>query len=229
MTGLVASEWLKTRSLRSVWWSAGLTVVAVLLAAAIDRDGVFPLAGYMVLIVVATSSGAAAIVGEYASGLIRATAVAVPARSHVILAKAVVQICLWTVVSAVIVGGLLIVGGPVTTVTAAEILGATLLGPVCALVGLGLAVLLRQAGAAYVTGILLLLALPQLLTGENAVVRALHHAMILPAWQRLTLAYGPPEAVGDVYTSATEAWLSYLLWPSVVLGAALLVHRRRDV
>jgi ABC-2 type transport system permease protein len=229
MIGLIASEWLKTRSLRSVWWSAALTVTAVLLAAVIDRDGVFPLAGYMVLIVVATSSGAAAMVGEYASGLIRATAVAVPARSDVVLAKAVVQICLWTAVGAVITAGLLIVDGRATTVTSAELLGAILVGPACALVGLGLAVLLRQAGAVYVTGILLLVALPQLLTGDNPVVRALHHAMILPGWQRLTLAYGSPEAVGDLYTSATAAWLSYLLWPAVVLGAALVVHQRRDV
>ncbi|MEU4626714.1 hypothetical protein AB0G04_42870 [Actinoplanes sp. NPDC023801] len=228
MIALIASEWLKTRSLRATWWSAGLTVVAVLLAAAIDREGVFPLAGYLVLIVVAASSGAAAMAGEYASGLIRATAVAVPARSPVVLAKAAVLAGLWAVVSAVIVAGLLVVDGSVT-VTPSELLGATLVGPVCAVVGLGIAVLLRHAGAVYVAGILLLVALPQLLTGDNAVVKALRDAMILPAWQRLTLAYGPPEAVGDLYTSATEAWLAYLLWPLAVLGVALLVHRRRDV
>ncbi|GIE33667.1 hypothetical protein Ait01nite_067120 [Actinoplanes italicus] len=228
MTGLVASEWLKTRSLRSTWWSAALTVAAVLVAAAIDRDGVFPLAGYLVLIVAATSSGAASMVGEYASGLIRATAVAVPARSHVVLAKAVVQAAVWTVVGALAAAGSLVVDGTVS-VTPGELSGAVLVGPVCAIVGLGLAVLLRQAGAVYVTGILLLVALPQLLTGDNVVVRALHHAMILPAWQRLTLAYGPAEAVGDLYTSAGAAWLSYLLWPIAVLGAALVVHHRRDV
>ncbi|GAA4947049.1 hypothetical protein [Actinoplanes utahensis] len=229
MTGLIASEWLKIRSLRSSWWTLGLTAAAVVAASAIDGDDAFPLAGYLVLIVAAAGSGASAMVGEYSSGLIRATAVAVPARSEVVLAKAVVVAALWTVVSTAIAAASYTVATPADPVGAAEMFGAILVGPACALVGLGLAVLLRHAGVAYVTGILLLVAAPQLLTGDHPVTRAIHHAMIVPGWQRLTLAYGSPESVGDLYPTPTAAWLAYLLWPLAVLAIASLVHRRRDV
>ena len=229
MTGLIASEWLKIRSLRSLWWALGLTAVAVVAASAIDRNDAFPLAGYMVLMVAATASGASTMVGEYTSGLIRATAVAVPARAEVVLAKSAVVAVLWTVTSAVIAAASYAVAAPQNPVGVTEALGAVLVAPVCALVGLGLAVLLRHAGVVHVTWVLLLLAAPQLLAGDHAVARALHHAMILPGWQRLTLAFGSPEVAGDLYTTSATAWLAYLLWPGAVLAVAILVHRRRDV
>lgn len=50
----------------------------------------------------AVSVGAIAAVSEYGSGLIRTTTVAVPARGAVVLAKAVVQAVLWTVVGSVV-------------------------------------------------------------------------------------------------------------------------------
>ncbi|MBB2946921.1 hypothetical protein FB565_006689 [Actinoplanes lutulentus] len=230
MTALIASEWLKARSLRSTWWTLGLTVVVVLASAAIDsEDTFFPLAGCLVLIVAATASGASAMAGEYSSGLIRATAVAVPARSAVLLAKAAVITLMWTVVGVGATAGSVAVAGQSRMPGMPETVAAILVGPVCALVGLGIAVILRHAGAVYVTGVLLLVAAPQLLTGDDPAVRAVHHAMILPGWQRLTMAYGAPEAVGDLYTSATTAWLAFLLWPLVFLAVALAVHRRRDV
>lgn len=229
MTGVVAAEWLKTRSLRSVWWAVGLTAAAVLVSASLDAEGAFPPAGYLVLMVVATGSGASTMIGEYSSGLIRATAVAVPARSATVLAKAVVVTVLWTVAGAVIAAGSYAVANPERSAGVAEWLGAILVAPVCALVGLGLAVVVRHPGTAYVTGVLLVVAVPQLLAGDQSVVRAIHHAMIVPAWQRLTLSYGAPEAVGEIYTTATTAWLAYLLWPLAVLAVALAVHRARDV
>lgn len=229
MNGVIASEWLKTRSLRSTWWAVGLTAAAVLAAARIDGGDPFPLAGYLFLIVVATSFGATMMIGEYSSGLIRATAVAVPARSTVVLAKAVVVSVLWAVVGAVVAAGSYAVAGPDRPVGLAEWLGAILVAPVCAVVGLGLAVVMRHAGAVHVSGVLLVVAAPQLLTGDDAGVRAVHHAMIVPAWQRLTLAYGDPAVVGDIYTSVTAAWLAYLIWPVAILATALVVHRTRDV
>jgi ABC-2 type transport system permease protein len=229
MIDLIASEWIKVRTLRSVWWALGLTAAAVVASAAIDGEGAFPLAGYLVLLVVATSSGAATMIGEYSSGLVRATSVAVPARSAVVLAKAAVITMLWLVAGSVIAAGSYAVASPERSVGVAEWLGAILVAPVCALIGLGLAVLLRHGGAAYVTGVLLMVAVPQLLSGDQATVRAVHHAMIVPAWQRLTLAYGDPAVVGEIYTTVTTAWLAYLLWPVAVLGAALVVHRTRDI
>ncbi|MEV6343735.1 hypothetical protein [Actinoplanes sp. NPDC051851] len=230
MTGLIAAEWLKTRSLRSTWWALGLTTAAVLGASALDRDGAFPLAGYLMLIVVATGSGAAAMVGEYSSGLIRATTVAVPSRAELIMAKAVVLATYWTVAGALIaVGSYATAQSPGPMPGATAFVAAALVAPVCALVGLGLAVVLRHAGATYVTGVLLVVLAPQMFGGNHDSTRAVNHAMIVPAWERLTLAHGSPEAVGAAYTTATEAWLVYALWPLLAVAAAVLAHHWRDV
>ncbi|WP_328923559.1 hypothetical protein OG429_02265 [Streptomyces sp. NBC_00190] len=58
----------------------------------------YPATGYMTLVLVAGSMAALAVVSEYSSGLIRTTTTAVPARSAVVLANAVVTAVLWTAV-----------------------------------------------------------------------------------------------------------------------------------
>ncbi|MFC7529696.1 ABC transporter permease [Actinoplanes sp. GCM10030250] len=246
MRDVIAAEWLKTRSLRSTWWALGLTAAVVIGSAATSAQmkqtsegfavgDAFPLAGYLALVVVATSFGATVMLGEYSSGLIRATTVAVPARAEVVLAKAVVVAALWTVVGGLTALGsyavarLLLPGSADGPATVTAVLGATLLGPACALIGLGLAVLLRHGGVVHVSGILLLVLVPQLFSSREELPRAINHAMIVPGWQRLTLGYGSPEAVGVLYTSVTAAWLAYALWPLIVVAVALAVHRRRDI
>ncbi|WP_326552625.1 hypothetical protein [Micromonospora sp. NBC_01813] len=247
MRDVIAAEWLKTRSLRSTRWTVGLTALGVTGATAVsaytkdpgaefELSDAFPLAGFYVLIVVAVSSGASTMLGEYSSGLIRATSVAVPARAQLVLAKAVVAAALWAVAGAVMAGTSFAVAALIlddVTLsrpgTGTALLAAVLIGPVCALIGLSLAVLVRHSGAVYVCGILLLALAPQLFPTSHTLPRAINHAMLFPAWQRLTQAYGTPEAVGDVYTTATQAWLAYVMWPLTLLVAAVFVHRRRDV
>lgn len=92
-----------------------------------------------------------------------------------------------------------------------------------------LAVLVRHSAAVYVSGILLLVLLPQLFGTHQELTRAVNHGTLVSGWQRLTQFYGPPEAVGEIYATATQAWLAYALWPLILLTAALLVHRRRDI
>ncbi|MEU4425173.1 ABC transporter permease [Actinoplanes sp. NPDC024001] len=247
MRDLIAAEWLKLRALPSTRWTLALTALVLVAAAAFaahtksptDEYGLsdgFPLAGYLALIIVATSFGATTMITEHSSGLIRATAVAVPARAELVLAKAAVLAALWTVAGAIMafagftVSGLIL--GDVSFAlpgTVPALLAATLIAPVCALVGLGLAVLLRHGGTVYVCGILLLVLAPQLAGTHQEATRAVNHAMLVPAWQRLTQSYGPPSAVGDIYATATQAWLAYALWPLLLLLAAVLVFRRRDV
>ncbi|BBH69509.1 ABC transporter permease [Actinoplanes sp. OR16] len=247
MRDVIAAEWIKMRSLRSTRWTLAGTTSAVVGSAVADAytsppengfqlSDAFPVAGFLVLIVAATAFGSAAMLGEYGSGLIRATSVAVPARAEVVLAKAAVIAAVWTVAGTVMaassftVTGLIL--GDVTLSrpgTGAALLAAILIGPVCALTGLALAVLVRHAGAVYVAGILLLVLAPQMVGTRQEPSRMINHAMLLPAWQRLTQAYGSPEAVGDIYATATTAWLVYALWPLILLAAAVSVHRRRDV
>ncbi|WP_369394222.1 ABC transporter permease [Streptomyces sp. CG1] len=117
---LIAAEWIKTRSLRSTWWTIALTGLFVIGSAAVSALAdhrnlasagtnmrgptgflpfdAFPQAGYLTLMLVAGGAGAITVVSEYSSGLIRTTTVAVPARGAVVLAKATVTAALWTAV-----------------------------------------------------------------------------------------------------------------------------------
>ncbi|MFJ6382782.1 ABC transporter permease subunit [Kitasatospora sp. NPDC092039] len=123
---LLAAEWLKFWSLRSIPWVLGLSALAIVTAnlksalytrdhwtpgdgdpavmAQVALNDAFNLASADILLLVAGGLGAIVITGEYASGLIRTTLAAVPDRRAVLTAKA-------CVLAAVLFGyGLLTVG-----------------------------------------------------------------------------------------------------------------------
>ncbi|OKJ10629.1 hypothetical protein AMK21_30660 [Streptomyces sp. CB00316] len=124
---LLASEWIKMRSLRSTPWTLALTTLFVIGSAAVsalaENDDLrrmsaaartnegfhvfaaFPPAGYMTLMLVAGSISALTVVSDYSSGLIATTTVAVPARGAVTAAKAVVTAALWTALGTVVSAG----------------------------------------------------------------------------------------------------------------------------
>lgn len=95
---VLRSEVIKLATLRSTWWSLGITVllsvgIALLIAAA-SRDfaGDFPAVAAIVApmqftMLVAGIFGAIAITGEYSTGMIRSTLTAEPRRGVVLLAK----------------------------------------------------------------------------------------------------------------------------------------------
>jgi hypothetical protein len=209
---------------------------------AFSLSDAFPLPGYLVLMVVAAGTGALAIVSEYSSGLIRITTVAVPARGSVVLAKAVVVTALWTVAGAIISSASFAIaqailngrhGGDSITRPGAfpALLAATLLGPVCALIGLGLGVAIRHSVTAIVTEVVLLVALPQFFPSHHGttLLAAINHLTVLAAWQRLTWAYGPPGAIGPGYATFTGSWVVYAVWPAAAITLALIMVRHRDV
>jgi ABC-2 type transport system permease protein len=259
---LIAAEWIKIRSQRSTFWTLIVTALVVVAAAvnaahsdysnfpayspSVQRihgfslSDAFPPVGYMILLVVAAGTGALAIVGEYSSGLIRITTVAVPARRSVVLAKAVVVAALWTVAGAIISTASFVIsqvilsgrhaGDSITSPGALPaLLAATLLGPVCALTGLGLGVLIRHSVATIVSLVVILVLLPQSLPTRQAGLAAINHLMVLAAWQRLTWAYGPPAAIGYRYATVTGSWVVYAAWPAIAIALALIVVQRRDV
>ncbi len=200
----------------------------------------FPLAGYLTLMIVAVATGSSMITAEYGTGLIRTTTVAVPARGELLLAKAAVLAAIWTVAGVMIAAGSFTTAGLVLSGrhaaaslsdpgAVAALAGAALVAPVCALMGLGLGVLIRHGSTAAVTGILLLALVPQLLSTRRPLSAALNHAMVVPAWQRLTHAYGPPAAVGDLYAGFRGSWVVYVAWPLAALLLALFTIRHRDV
>jgi hypothetical protein len=269
---LVAAEWIKLRSQRSTPWTFAVTALVVIGSAVVaahadyvnfpryplaeqqahgfSLSDAFPLASCMILMVVAASTGAATIVGEYSSGLIRTTSVAVPARGSVVLAKAVVIGAAWALAGAVNSTASFAVSQAILHGRHADVsitdpgaftalLGATLLAPVCALIGLGLGVLIRHSIATTVTAIVTLVMLPFFFSPQQRLTAEIRHAMVFTAWQRLTQAYGPPQAaaarveagqlVPGLYPPLGEAWITYAAWPLVALILALIVVRRRDV
>ncbi|MFF8234849.1 ABC transporter permease [Streptomyces caelestis] len=252
---LLASEWIKTRSLRSTPWTIGLTVLFVVGSAAVatlaDEAAdsgpaeflpfdAYPAAGYWTLMLVASSMGALTIVSEYSSGLIRTATVAVPARGSVVLAKAAVTAALWAAVGTAASTGSFLVsqaildgrhaGVPITHPGVFRALAASaLLAPVCALVGLGLGVLLRHAAGTMVTSVFTLLMLPTMFSESNRWSAGINHAMVSAAWKRLVQAWGPDPGSLSYTATVPGSWNVYTLWPLITVALAVLVVRRRDV
>ncbi|KAE8764754.1 ABC transporter permease subunit [Georgenia thermotolerans] len=119
--GVMRGEWIKLLSLRSTWWTLGITVALMALiglagAASLgmmaeDPQGAGMLetmhgaelatSGYQFGMVTVAVLGALLITGEYSTGMIRSTLAAVPARLPVLAAKAIALTVLTVVVSVV--------------------------------------------------------------------------------------------------------------------------------
>ena len=200
----------------------------------------YPREGYWTLMLVAVSLGAITIVSEYGSGLIRTTMVAVPARGSVVLAKAVVVTAVWTVTGFVIATGSFVVAQAILSGRGAAaaigdpgalraLVASALLAPVCALIGLGLGVLIRHGASTMVTGIFTLLLLPAFFPETRRWSADVFHAMVATAWERLTRASVPPPGDGFYRATVAGSWIVYALWPLVAIAVAVVVVRRRDV
>ncbi|MGY0059016.1 ABC transporter permease [Streptomyces sp. LZ34] len=257
---LVAAEWIKLRSLRSTWLGYGATALAVIafnvgtaydtyrywskqdaaaragfIRAGIPLDEAFTTNAATVMMLALGALGAMAIVGEYASGTIRTTFAAVPARRSVMAAKAVVV----TAVTAVFGTFVAVLSFAATQaildqrgagVSIADpgalrvVVASALLAPVSALTGLALGTVVRQTAGAMIASFLVLLVLPMVLTDGRHWSATASHATVLQAWRRLVavdykvLHY--PWTIGG-------AWTVYAVW---ALAAAAItvgsVHRR---
>ncbi|MEV7394293.1 ABC transporter permease [Streptomyces sp. NPDC091215] len=252
---LLAAEWIKTRSLRSTPWTIALTLLFVIGSTAVatlaDKAApsgpadfrpydAYPAAGYWTLILVASSMGALTVVSEYSSGLIRTTTVAVPARGSIVLAKAAVTAALWTAVGTAASAGSFLVSQAILDGHHADLpithpgvfralVASALLAPVCALVGLGLGVLLRHAAGTMVTSVFTLVMLPPMFSETSRWSADIKHALVSAAWNRLIRTWGPePGSLG--YTATVPgSWIVYTLWPLITVALAVLVVKRRDV
>jgi ABC-2 type transport system permease protein len=104
---LLRSEWIKLVTLRSTWWTLGLTVLGMVGVSAIFASAVSSMTqgmsggagsfgasaitfGYFIGQITVAVLGALAISGEYSTGMIRSTMAAAPRRLDVISAKALV-------------------------------------------------------------------------------------------------------------------------------------------
>ncbi|HET6530545.1 MAG TPA: hypothetical protein VFH03_08010 [Actinoplanes sp.] len=101
---ILSSEWRKEMSLRSTWWTLAVLAVAIPAAGIMTSLGVAlgqlsadpadvgalggTLAGISAAEIVVAVFGVLAVTGEYATGSVRSSFTAIPARTPVILAKA---------------------------------------------------------------------------------------------------------------------------------------------
>lgn len=250
----VLSEWTKLRSLRSTWWTLvialGLAVgFAALLAAVVSNpDAQQPQGGPgangladPVGIALASSTfstlvlgvlGALVVAGEYATGSISSSLMALPRRWPLVVAKVSVLVALLAPFALVLslaslwVAGL--VYGDAATVdwsssdTWLAVLGNCAYLVAVALLGLGLGLLFRTTAAA--------------ITVLAAVVFVLPPLLGLVTWDWVVAIDDHlPGAAGSSLAATTggtlgtgEAWLTLLGWALVPVLAGALVLQRRD-
>lgn len=257
---LVAAEWIKLWSLRSTRWVLGLGVLILLLLALqsslgtydewpdygpIQRSHYDPMtealsgAGVALLMIGAGTVGALSIVGEYASGLIRATLTAVPARHRVVLAKTAVLAVLLAVVGMVVSLGTFLlaqavlsgrgIGLSVDDPGVPAVLAANAaLAPLSALVGFGIGALIRHTATSVVATCGLLVVAPGFFKPTvHQWANELFGYFPYYAWHS-TLSQLHPRT-GEALPSAAEAWTGFAFWPVAAVLLAVLVVRRRDV
>jgi ABC-2 type transport system permease protein len=219
--GVIRSEWIKLRTLRSTWWCGGvivgLSVLFGVLIALVLPAGDRPPAQQDSLAVqvitvsinfsqlVAAVLGVLVITGEYGTGMIRSTFAAVPRRIPAVLAKLLVL--------AVATFAIGVASMALTALAAAPLLGAHGIGlaadaalwlPVLggavflaliAVLAFAIGALLRNSAAGISTVLGLLLVAPVLVTLAAALTRA--------AWLQSVAAVLPSNAGGQLFRYAS--------------------------
>jgi ABC-type transport system involved in multi-copper enzyme maturation permease subunit len=246
---VIASEWVKFRTLRSTLIVLGAAMLGMVLFGAIiahntrnpaglDPEDVVasgPLQGYYLGQLLIAALGVLVVSGEYSTGMIRATLAAVPRRQPVLVAK--------VVVFTVVVGIAMIAASVVAFLVAQAFLsgyrptyslsdGSTLrvvvgTGVYLTLVGLlgsALGWIVRSTPGALVAVVGLILILPVLFE------------LVLPSWGTHVAAYLPTGAGASFSTSlampdALSPWVGLgvmVAWVVLGLAIASVVLRRRD-
>jgi ABC-2 type transport system permease protein len=256
---LLISEWIKLWSLRSTCWVIAigtLTMIGLNINATIAdynnwpsynagrRANFDPLqdafghSPALLLMLAAGSIGAIAITSEYASGLIRTTFVAVPARRSVMAAKAIV-------VGSVLLGAGTVIAASSFAITQAILSGrhtgwsithpvafralaaSSLLAPGCALVGMGIGALIRHTAITIVAVIVGLDLLPQFFNSQqHQWVTDIGNAMPINAWETLV---NPSASSGPNPETVTQSWIVLALWAIVAAIVAVTAVNHRDV
>lgn len=253
LADVVASEWIKVRTVRSTWWTLATAVVltvgfGVLLSAGTaltwdDAEGSFgqvdavalSLAGMLFGELALAVFGVLFITSEYSTGAIRTTLVAVPRRSRVVVAKAVVVAGVTLVVAAVAVfvsffagqsllatEGLAVGIGEPNVVRA--LVGSVLYLVAAALFGLGVGLVVRNTGGgitAAVVGLIVAPSLSGLLPGQwGAAVNRF-----------VTSNPGRPVTSVETIPDQLGPWVGYAVfvaWGLALLVAGTVLLRTRD-
>jgi hypothetical protein len=248
--GVIASEWLKFRSLRSTLLVllaavAGMVVFGAIIAyntrnpAGQDPEDLVasgPLQGYYLGQLLMGALGVLVVTGEYSSGMIRATLAAVPRRLPVLVAKTVVFVVVvglaMTAASvAAFVVAQAVLSGHRPTATLADgstlrvVVGTGVYLTLIGLLGSAAGWIVRSTPGALVTTFALILVLPILFE------------LVFPSWGSYLAAYLPTGAGQSFSTNlpqphALSPWWGLGLmvaWVVSALVGAAVVLRRSDV
>lgn len=265
---LLAAEWTKARSLRSTWWTLSAFVVATigitaLLSALIVADWARAKAGGEPAQILADPLSfilgpgvylgqlAPAVLGvvlvtrEYSTGVIRASLLAVPKRTPVLAAKAVVLTALVIVPAEVAAFGSFLAGSallaPKVTVTLSEpgvaraVTGAGLYLAALALFALGVGAIVRHTAAGIATVVAVVLVAPALdglLPGSIGA----HIVASLPqqAGSAIYTVGKHGSAIFHAHSASVLTWSPwagfgvFCAWTAAILVAAAVLLRRRD-
>jgi ABC-2 type transport system permease protein len=246
--GQLRSEAVKIATVRSTWWSVGITAVltigiALLLATAIgehlDRPVMVAVGGIQFTMLLAGILGVIAVTGEYSTGMIRSTLAANPVRGGVLVAKAIVVGALMFVTAFITMAAAALAASPILAANGVTmdwtdgknvwlpLLAASLSMAVFALLGTGLGFIIRNGAGAIAATVGLLFVLPIVSSmfpsvGSWAWVANLGHYLPMPASQNFIL----PSA--DAPLSAGVALLTLAAWAIAALIGGWTVLRTRD-
>ncbi|MBB4918158.1 ABC transporter permease [Streptosporangium saharense] len=247
MIDVMRSEWTKMRSVRSTVWTLGsvpVLMVALAVVGALATVGAgdagrladpvsTSLRGIVLASLVTATLGVIAISGEYRTGAIRTSLVAVPGRLRFLAAKAVVLTAVTLVVGvasafAAFLAGRIAFAGRAGEVSLADpgvsraVFGAGLYLAASGLFGLALGVLVRHTPGAIVTVCALLMVLPTLV------------ALVPGELGRRLLEFTASNAgsqVAVVHPTGMGPWTGfavYLAWVALPLAAGAVLLGRRD-
>jgi len=257
MRDLLAAEWIKLWSLRS-------TAVMVLGAVFLGASSTVFLAGHVfltpegkatfdpsniefnsgvwsALMIGAACVGAVAMTGEYGSGLIRTTLVAVPSRARVVVAKALALVVASAVVGAVLTAVMYGIARaelsssgvhawlPTPTLIR-SLLAALFALPVSTVIGLAFGTLIRHPAGACLAVVGFLAGVPDLLRTQGRGVQAdISNALPYHAWGAL-IGQIPDSNVHPLQPpTVAQSWVWMAAWPLAAVATAVLVLGKRDL
>ncbi|MFF3334797.1 ABC transporter permease [Streptomyces sp. NPDC002888] len=196
----------------------------------------FPTGSATMLMLGAGAIGAIAVLGEYTTGMIRTTFTAVPARGSVMAAKVAVVAVATALFGALV--GFLSYGAAQAVLSGQDIavglghtgiprllLAATLLAPVSALVGMGVAAVVRHAVITIVATTALLFVLPTLLNDNSRLSASFLHMTVLQAWGRI----GREQDLGEQWPwTVGGACIVLAVWALVSAALTIFSANHRD-
>ena len=271
--GVLRSEWIKLRSLRSTMWCLGLVVLltigfGLLLAFTVDvpSGGALPDANqYQLQVQVATLGvnftqlivavlGVLVISGEYGTGMIRSTFVAVPGRLGAFFGKAivlavttfvvgVVSIALSAVVAWPILAGKGVSVSPIDSSVLLPLLGGAGYLTLIAVLAFAFGAILRSSAGGIATILGLVLVVPTILEILSRLTKATwisNVSAFLPSAAggkmfdyvdsaTATQAADQAAKQGLVYLQSWEGLLVLVAWVAAGLIVGAVLTKRRDV